>query len=155
MMAWSSILIKEKEVKILIINGPNLNLLGKRDTRIYGSDTLSDINDFIKKHFEKDIMEFFQSNHEGDLIDKIQQASDKFDAVVINPGAYAHYSYAIRDAIEACSIPVVEIHLSNIYEREEFRRVSVTAPACAGIISGKGKQGYILAVDKAKKVYSE
>jgi len=151
MTAWSSILIKENNVNILIINGPNLNLLGKRDTKIYGSDTLSDINDFIKKNFDKDMLEFFQSNHEGDLIDKIQQASERFDAVVINPGAYAHYSYAIRDAIEACSIPVVEIHLSNIHEREEFRRVSVTAPACAGMVTGKGKQGYILAVEKAKK----
>ena len=151
MMVWSLILIKEKEVKILIINGPNLNLLGKRDTKIYGSDTLSDINNFIKNRFEKDVLAFFQSNHEGDLIDEIQQASDKYDAVVINPGAFAHYSYAIRDAIEACSIPVVEIHLSNIREREEFRRVSVTAPVCVGMISGKGKQGYILAVEKAIK----
>jgi 3-dehydroquinate dehydratase-2 len=138
-------------LKILIINGPNLNLLGKRDTSVYGSETLSDINDFIKKHFDKDGFDFFQSNHEGDIIDKIHQASENYSGIVINPGAYAHYSYAIRDAIEACSIPVIEVHLSNIYEREEFRRVSVTAPVCAGIITGEGKLGYIKAVEKLKE----
>ena len=138
-------------MKILIINGPNLNLLGKRDTSVYGSETLSDINDFIKKHFDKDGFDFFQSNHEGDIIDKIHQASENYSGIVINPGAYAHYSYAIRDAIEACSIPVIEVHLSNIYEREEFRRVSVTAPVCAGIITGEGKLGYIKAVEKLKE----
>ena len=138
-------------MKILIINGPNLNLLGKRDTSVYGSETLSDINDFIKKHFEKDGFDFFQSNHEGDIIDKIHQASENYSGIVINPGAYAHYSYAIRDAIEACLIPVIEVHLSNIYEREEFRRVSVTAPVCAGIITGEGKLGYIKAVEKLKE----
>ena len=138
-------------MKILIINGPNLNLLGKRDASIYGSETLSDINDFIKKHFDKDGFDFFQSNHEGDIIDKVHQASDNYSGIVINPGAYAHYSYAIRDAIEACSIPVFEVHLSNIYDREEFRRVSVTAPACTGIITGEGKLGYIKAIEKLKE----
>ena len=138
-------------MKFLIINGPNLNLLGKRDTKIYGSDTLNDINDFIKSHFNKDWFDYFQSNHEGDIIDKIHQADEQLSGIVINPGAYAHYSYAIRDAIEACSIPVIEVHLSNIYQREEFRRVSVTAPACAGIITGEGKMGYIKAVEKLKE----
>ena len=142
-------------MKFLIINGPNLNLLGKRDTTIYGTDSLSDINNFIENHFDNDVFEFFQSNHEGDIIDKIHQAGDDFNGIVINPGAYAHYSYAIRDAIEASSIPVVEVHLSNIYEREKFRRVSVTAPVCAGIVTGEGKQGYIKAVEKVKKAYSE
>ena len=142
-------------MKFLIINGPNLNLLGKRDTTVYGSDSLSDINDFIKNHFEDDKFDFFQSNHEGDIIDKIHQVTEHFGGVVINPGAYAHYSYAIRDAIEACSIPVIEVHLSNIYEREEFRRVSVTAPACDGIITGEGKLGYIKAVEKVKESYSD
>jgi 3-dehydroquinate dehydratase-2 len=146
---------KEGELKFLIINGPNLNLLGKRDTTIYGADTLSDINDLIKDHFENDKFDFFQSNHEGDIIDKIHQAGEKFNGIVINPGAYAHYSYAIRDAIEACSIPVIEVHLSNIYEREDFRRVSVTAPACAGIITGEGKLGYIKAVEKIKEYDSD
>jgi len=142
-------------LKFLIINGPNLNLLGKRDTTIYGSDTLSDINNFIKNHFDSDMFDFFQSNHEGDIIDKIHETSADFNGIIINPGAYAHYSYAIRDAIEASSIPVVEVHMSNIYEREEFRRVSVTAPVCVGIVTGKGKEGYIMAVEIVKKTYSE
>ena len=142
-------------MKFLIINGPNLNLLGKRDTKIYGSDSLSDITDYIRDQFGDDNFEFYQSNHEGDLIDKIQQAGDKFEGIVINPGAFAHYSFAIRDAIEASVIPVIEVHLSNIYEREEFRRISVTAPSCSGIITGEGKQGYIKAVEKIKDVYSE
>jgi 3-dehydroquinate dehydratase-2 len=146
---------KERKLKFLIINGPNLNLLGKRDKTIYGSDSLSDINDYISGQFDSDSFDFFQSNHEGDLIDKIQQAGNNFEGIVINPGAYAHYSFAIRDAIEACVIPVIEVHLSNIYEREEFRRVSVTAPACSGIITGEGKQGYIKAIEKIKDVYSE
>lgn len=145
----------EVSLKFLIINGPNLNLLGKRDTTIYGSDSLSDINQFIEKNFDTDQFEFFQSNHEGDIIDKIHQVDEQCQGIVINPGAYAHYSYAIRDAIEASSIPVVEVHLSNIYEREEFRQKSVTAPACAGIISGKGKQGYILAIQKIKDLSTE
>jgi 3-dehydroquinate dehydratase-2 len=142
-------------LKFLIINGPNLNLLGKRDTTIYGSDSLSDINNFIKNHFDTDSFDFFQSNHEGDIIDKIHQTGGDFNGIIINPGAYAHYSYAIRDAIEAASIPVVEVHLSNIHEREEFRRVSVTAPVCTGIVTGEGKQGYIKAVEIVKKTCSE
>ena len=146
---------KEGDLKFLIINGPNLNLLGKRDTTIYGNDSLLDINNFIKNHFDSDMFEFFQSNHEGDIIDKIHQLNDDYNGIVMNPGAYAHYSYAIRDAIEASSIPVVEVHLSNIYEREEFRRVSVTAPVCADIVTGEGKNGYIKAVEIVKKAYSE
>jgi len=142
-------------LKFLIINGPNLNLLGKRDTTVYGSDSLSEINDFIDNHFGNYDFDFFQSNHEGDIIDKIHQVGENYHGVVINPGAYAHYSYAIRDAIEASSIPVVEVHLSNIYEREEFRRVSVTAPACVGIVTGEGKQGYIMAVEKVIAAYSD
>ena len=142
-------------MKFLIINGPNLNLLGRRDPTIYGSDTLADINEFIKKHFKKDHFEFFQSNHEGDIIEKIQQTDDQYNGIVINPGAYAHYSYAIRDALEFCPVPVIEVHLSNIYEREKFRHVSVTAPVCVGIITGEGKQGYIKAVKKLKEAYSD
>ena len=141
-------------MKILIINGPNLNLLGKRDTAIYGAESLSDINDFIKNHFDTDLFEFFQSNHEGDIIDKIHSTGEDYAGIVMNPGAYAHYSYAIRDAIDASSLPVIEVHLSNIYEREEFRHVSVTAPVCAGIITGEGKQGYIKAVEKIRKTHS-
>jgi 3-dehydroquinate dehydratase-2 len=141
-------------LKFLIINGPNLNLLGKRDTTIYGADSLSDINDFISAQFKNDSFEFFQSNHEGSIIDKIQEGGEQYSGIVINPGAFAHYSYAIRDALESCVIPVIEVHLSNIYEREKFRRVSVTAPACSGIITGEGKHGYVKAIEKIKDVYS-
>ena len=141
-------------MKFLIINGPNLNLLGKRDTTIYGSDSLQDINDYISQQFKNDEFDFYQSNHEGDIIDKIQQAGENYSGIVINPGAYAHYSYAIHDALETCVIPVIEVHLSNIYEREKFRHVSVTAPACSGIITGEGKQGYIKAIEKIKDVYA-
>ena len=142
-------------MKFLVINGPNLNMLGKRDASIYGSDSLSDINSFIKDNFKSDNIVFYQSNHEGDIIDKIQQTGENYSGIVINPGAYAHYSYAIRDALETCVIPVIEVHLSNIYEREKFRHVSVTAPACTGIITGEGKQGYIQAIEKIKEIYSE
>jgi 3-dehydroquinate dehydratase-2 len=138
-------------VKLLIINGPNLNLLGRRKPEIYGSDSLIQINDYIHQNFPDDDIEFFQSNHEGSIIDRIQEAMDIFDGIVINPGAFAHYSYAIHDAIEACQIPVVEVHLSNISEREAFRRISVTAPACITVISGKGKQGYLSAISQLKE----
>lgn len=132
---------------LLIINGPNLNLLGQRDATIYGSETLADVNDYITDRSRDDIIDFFQSNHEGAIIDKIHEAMSVYDGIIINPGAYAHYSYAIRDAIEACSIPVVEVHLSNIEEREEFRRTSVTAPVCKKMISGLGKDSYLRAIE--------
>ena len=132
---------------LLIINGPNLNLLGQRDPSIYGRDTLEDINTYIKDHYKNDTFDFFQTNHEGAIIDKIHQAMAAYDAIIINPGAYAHYSYAIRDAIEACAIPVVEVHLSNIAAREEFRQTSVTAAVCAKMISGFGKDSYLRAVE--------
>lgn len=135
---------------ILIINGPNLNLLGERDPKQYGSDSLEEVNNFIADQRREDDVEFFQSNHEGAIIDKIQQAKQKFEGIVINPGAFGHYSYAIRDAIEACSIPVIEVHLSNIYARENFRRTSITASVCSGIVSGIGKHVYILGIDALK-----
>ena len=134
-------------MKFLIINGPNLNLLGKRDTTIYGSDTLSDINAFIKNYFDKDIFDFFQSNHEGEIVDRIQIAHKNVEGIIINPGALSHYSIAIRDAIECCQLPVVEVHLTNISAREEFRRESVTAAVCWGCISGLGKYSYLLAAN--------
>jgi len=133
-------------VKIIVINGPNLNMLGIRKPEVYGAKSLDEINDYIKSYFDKVIVEFFQSNHEGVLIDKIQEASEKYNGIVINPGALSHYSYAIRDAIEACQKPVVEVHLTNIYKREEFRGISVISPVCSGSISGLGKYGYVLAV---------
>jgi 3-dehydroquinate dehydratase II len=134
-------------MKILVINGPNLNLLGKREPSIYGSATLADIEGRLRKHFPAVQFEFFQSNHEGALIDQIQKAIDGgFEGVVINPGAFSHYSYAIRDAISALKTPVVEVHISNIHAREEFRRHSVITPVCKGVVAGFGDMGYELAV---------
>ena len=133
-------------MKILIINGPNLNLLGKRNPDIYGHRSLNELNTFVKDYFKKVKLEFYQSNHEGDIIDRIHQAMTQFDGIVINPGALTHYSYALRDAIEACTIPVVEVHLSNVAARESFRNISVISEVCQGTISGFGAYGYVLAV---------
>jgi len=137
-------------MRILIINGPNLQLLGTREPQIYGSLTLDQINVILKKNVSKIknlSLEFFQSNHEGEIIDKICNAKkEKFDAIVINPAAFAHSSYAILDAIKAIDIPSVEVHLSNIYKREEFRKHSVTAPASIGVISGLGIKSYEYAI---------
>jgi len=136
-------------VKILVINGPNLNMLGKREPHIYGNATLEDLECFIKDTFENKIdIEFFQSNHEGCIIDKLHESNDIFDGVVINPGAFTHYSYAIYDAIKSININCVEVHISNIHQRQEdFRKKSVTAGACIGQISGFGFYGYILAIN--------
>ncbi len=142
--------MREVNVDLLIINGPNLNLLGYRDDKIYGKESLEDINTFIKKQYPDDKIEFFQSNHEGEIIDKIQTVREIFQGMIINPGALAHYSYAIRDAIEVSTIPVIEVHISNIYKREKFRQQSVTAPVCSGIISGLGKYSYVLAIEALK-----
>jgi 3-dehydroquinate dehydratase-2 len=135
--------------EILVINGPNLNLLGEREKNIYGTLSLDDINDMIKDEFKNYPLhiDFFQSNCEGDLINKIHKSRHEYAGIVINPGAYSHYSIAIMDAIKSIDIPVVEIHLSNIYNREEYRRNSVTAAACVGVISGFGHFGYIMAVN--------
>jgi 3-dehydroquinate dehydratase-2 len=131
---------------ILVINGPNLNLLGKREPEIYGTQTLSDIHDELTKTFPALQFTFFQSNHEGEIIDTLQSAMDgAYEGVVLNPGAFTHYSYAIRDAVAALSIPVIEVHLSNIHLREEFRRDSVIAPVCKAQVSGFGSAGYLLA----------
>ena len=133
-------------MNVLIINGPNLNLLGDRKPEVYGSRTLNEINQYIRKYFKNTKIDFMQSNHEGEIIDAIQQAIQKYDGIVINAGAFTHYSYAIRDAIEAISIPVIEVHLSNIAGREEFRKSSVIAPVCRGSISGFGRYSYVLAI---------
>jgi 3-dehydroquinate dehydratase-2 len=133
--------------KILVIHGPNLNLLGKRKPEVYGNMNLEKINEEIKK-FSKDNdfqVKIIQSNEEGEIVDAIQK-TEGFSAVVINPGGYTHTSVAIRDAIEAVDIPTVEVHLSNIYSREEFRHISMSAPVCVGQISGLGWYGYILAL---------
>lgn len=133
--------------KVLIIHGPNINFLGIREKGVYGETSFQDINEFLAKTGEDmgfDI-EIFQSNYEGALIDKLQQAYlDKIDGIIINPGAYTHYSYALRDAISSINIPTVEVHLSNIHKREEFRHKSVTAPVCIGQIAGFGMYSYAL-----------
>jgi 3-dehydroquinate dehydratase II len=133
---------------ILILNGPNLNLLGTREKGIYGEKTLVEIEGSIQREAEKlhVSVTMIQSNHEGVLIDNIQKANGVFDALIINPGAFTHYSYAIRDAIKSIDVPVVEVHLSNIHSREPFREKSVTAPVCAGQITGFGEYGYIMAL---------
>ena len=134
-------------MKILVINGPNLNLLGKREPGIYGAQTLDDINQMIRESFDKSVeFEFFQSNHEGVIIDKIHEMMDDYDGCVINPGAYTHYSYAIYDAIRAVKKPFVEVHISDVDSREPFRAISVTAPACMEKIAGLGTKGYVQAV---------
>lgn len=135
--------------KILVIHGPNLNLLGEREPGVYGNDLFESINNEIIEHAQKYDFdcEIFQSNHEGEIIDRLHMARKEFDGVVLNAGAYTHYSYAIRDAIAAIKIPVVEVHLSNIHARDEFREKSVIAPVCKGQISGFGKFSYLMAVD--------
>jgi len=135
-------------LKIGIINGPNLNMLGKRDQKIYGNLTLEEINHKIESFAKKENIELTikQSNFEGEIIEFIQQNSSKLNGLIINPAAYTHYSYAITDALRDCPIPVVEVHLSNIFSREDFRGKSVTASACIGQIAGFGYQSYILAI---------
>lgn len=135
--------------RIAFINGPNINFTGIRDKSQYGSATLEEINAALAVEAAKSGVDavFFQSNSEGALIDFIQECyRTKTDGIVINPGAFTHYSYALRDALESVSIPAVEVHMSNIHRREEFRRNSVTAPACAGQICGLGAEGYSLAM---------
>lgn len=135
-------------MKVLVLHGPNLNLLGKRETGIYGKLTFDKLNQRLKE-LGKDLnmeIEVAQSNSEGTLIDRIHQADNQYDAIVMNPGAYTHYSYAIRDAISSVDVPVYEVHLSNIHAREAFREKSVTAPVCQGQIVGLGPIGYELAI---------
>lgn len=137
--------------KILILHGPNLNLLGKREPQIYGKLSLDEINREIERvaNKEKVSVETFQSNSEGELVTKLQQAMGKFQAIVINPGGYTHTSVAIRDAITAVGIPTVEVHLSNIYQREEFRKKSMLADVVVGQISGFGVDSYLLGLKAA------
>ena len=134
---------------LLVINGPNLNLLGEREPGTYGSDSYESICTEIKAKASElgfDDCEVFQSNHEGEIIDKIHAARLDKCGIILNAGAYTHYSYAIRDAIAAVKIPVIEVHISNITSREEFRHNSVIAPVCSGSLFGFGKDGYLLAV---------
>lgn len=133
-------------MKILIINGPNLNLLKKRPSDVYGNNSLSDIDKIIVAKFPNHQFEFFQSNHEGELIEKIQSADNAFDGLIINPGGFSHTSVAIKDALELCMIPKVEVHLSNLAAREDFRNVMITASSCDGYLSGFREIGYLAAV---------
>lgn len=135
-------------MKILIVNGPNLNLLGTREPDIYGSETMQTRLDLLKKEFANDEILFYQSNIEGEIINRLQE--DDFDALVINPGAFTHYSFAIADCLKNISKPKVEVHISNIYKREEFRKKSVTAEQCDAVLSGFGMKGYQLAIQSLK-----
>ncbi len=142
--------------KVCIIHGPNLNFTGIREKSVYGTDSLDIFNGIILEKcneigFEAEV---FQSNYEGGIIDKLQECCLKgFDGVVINPGAYTHYSYAIRDAIASIGLPVVEVHLSNIHARDEFRKTSVTAPVCVGQVCGFGVNSYILGLEALKMYF--
>jgi 3-dehydroquinate dehydratase-2 len=138
-------------MKILFLNGPNLNLLGQREPEVYGHTTLADIEAKVRERASQlgAEIEFRQSNLEGELVGWIQQAKGKFDVIVINAAAYTHTSIALRDAIAAVGVPTIEIHLSNVHAREEFRHKSLIAPVCCGQITGFGQKSYILAVEAA------
>ena len=136
-------------MKILVIHGPNMNLLGLREPDIYGKTTYAELLEMIRG-WARDLdleVAFFQSNHEGALVDAIQEAYGNCDGIILNPAAYTHTSVALHDAIKACEVPVVEVHLSNVYAREGYRHESLTAGACKGQICGFGAEGYLLALD--------
>ncbi len=133
-------------MKIIIINGPNLNLLGKREPEIYGSEDFETFFRKLKSEFSGADIEYYQSNIEGEIVDKLQQVGFDYDGIVLNAASYTHTSVAISDAIAAISTPVVEVHISNIYAREEFRHKSIISGNCIGMISGLGLQGYQLAI---------
>jgi len=138
--------------KILVLHGPNLNLLGLREPSVYGTTSLQEINRSLEEAAKRAGLEIeiLQSNHEGDLIDAVHRALGRVDFILINPGALGHYSFALRDALKAINLPAIEIHLSNIYAREEFRHHSVIAPVVLGQISGLGPAGYLLALEAAR-----
>ena len=146
---WKHKTFDEMKFKLMLINGPNLNMLGKRDPLHYGSFTLADVEKVTADRASDRGygLEFFQSNSEGAIIDKIHQTMDKCDGIIINPGAYTHYSYAILDALELCGLPVVEVHISDISEREDFRKISVTKAACIAQVKGLGIGSYVKGVD--------
>jgi 3-dehydroquinate dehydratase II len=139
-------------LKILVINGPNLNLLKQRDPELYGSLSLESIQKYLSEEFPKNNFEFFQSNSEGEIINHIQNASSNFDALIINPGGYAHTSVSIRDALELCKIPKIEVHLSNVAGREDFRKNLITASVCDGYLSGFKEHSYYAAVKLIEKI---
>lgn len=141
----------------MVIQGPNLNMLGVRDPRIYGPVKLETIHENIKTQAQQMGVEvsFFQSNFEGEIVDKIQECFGEYDGIIINPAAYSHTSVAIRDAIAAVNIPTIEVHISNIYAREKFRQESLTAEVCSGVITGFGPLGYHLALNGLMQIVSE
>lgn len=141
-----------KSYSILVLNGPNINMLGIREPEIYGEKTYENLLDYIEEECEKRELQvtFAQSNHEGDLVDRIQQAYGKIDGIVFNPAAYTHTSVAILDALKATMIPTVEVHISDVDEREEFRKISMISSVCIKTIKGHGFQGYIEALDYLK-----
>jgi 3-dehydroquinate dehydratase-2 len=144
-------------MNIVIINGPNLNLLGEREPKIYGKETLKSIEKKCKEHAKKNKIkiDFFQSNIEGEIVTKIQKSRDKFDGLIINAAAFTHTSVAILDALNLVKIPKIEIHISNIFHREEFRHKSLISSAVNGLICGLGSYGYILAIDAIKKIIKD
>ena len=144
-------------MKIVVIQGPNLNMLGHRDQNIYGPMKLEDIHAQMKGYADQNKLEieFFQSNLEGELVDRIQECIGDADGIIINPAAYTHTSIAIRDALSAVKLPALEVHLSNIHQREEFRHISLTAPVCAGQIVGMGPFGYHLAMVGMTQILNE
>lgn len=137
-------------MKLLVINGPNLNFLGIREKTVYGAEDYGYLKSLIQEKAIKEniTVDIFQSNTEGNIIDRIQEAYyDGTRGIIINPGAFTHYSYAIRDALASITVPIIEVHISNVHKREEFRHISVTAPVCTGQIMGLGLKGYLLAID--------
>ena len=137
-------------MRVMIINGPNLNLLGQREPDIYGSESFDKIMEALQGHFATITIDFFQSNIEGELIDRLQEADGKYDGIILNAGAYTHTSVALGDTIRAINTAVIEVHLSNVFAREEFRHNSFIAPYCIGSISGFGPEGYRLALEALK-----
>jgi 3-dehydroquinate dehydratase-2 len=142
-------------MKILVINGPNLNMLGKRDKNQYGDLTLEKIEQLLKDEFNETDFSFFQSNIEGEIVTEVQEATKGFDGLIINPGGYAHTSVAIRDSLADCKLPKVEVHLSHLVNREEFRQNLITASGCDGYISGFKEKGYFAAVYLLQKLINE